>query len=876
MGRAKQIHGIISVYGSTASDAIAVSASGSNLVISENGAQNTFPLTSVSEIDINGQGGGDNVTIDFGNLPAEINVADSGSGNSLTVFGVPDAALNRITKTPGTITWTDGSATETVGYSGIDSLIVNANGNYANEVIDPGRNTIINGGRGRNTITITATTGSGVVINGGPGANSYIVDLGSLAGPVTVQNSNSTATNSLLVNGAAGDNSITAAGNQITSGTQTITDTASLANLTVTGGSGNNQLTVSSLTVPVQNVTLIGGGGTNTYTVNAGTVNVVAGTGVNVLNVTGGTVASITAPAGDTKPLVFAHGYSVLDNGTLSVPAKGVLANAVSANGQALTAVLAAGPAHGTVSIRADGSFTYTPAASFVGTDSFTYQAKGSDGTLSTAAPVTIQVTYRFSGFLAPLHPNMAYALGRTIPIKFQLADANGHLITSLGAVTSLQVAPVNASGSPGTPFNPTAAGNTGLRNDGSQYIFNWQTKGLAAGNYMILLSLSDGTTQVLSLSLSPSGAFQLTDGAASGYASSTANQVLYGTLTVAVQDDTGAGIDPNELARINDAMSYLNTTLGSFGVDLSWAAPCTAADVTIHFATSTPEGSASDGVLGFTTADNDVYLVTGWNFYTGADPTQGGAGQFDFQTLATHELAHTVGLGESSDPNSVMYEYLAPGTVRRTFTDSNLSLINTDADRFMKVEPAALQPLPSWAPAAEGDGGAGLALLPNGQPQTSSLLGPTVANPLAVPLTPDRVFFPSTEQPLPDRSGSILTGCSGNPVLIGGATDDLLIGGAGRDLLVGGMACHPTRGADGDPVVGADTTEADHHGEALHLLLAEWTAAKNVPGDRSVWSDDSPFRTDQLADGNATLDVLAGTWGQDWFSPGGGSSLLT
>jgi hypothetical protein len=34
------------------------------------------------------------------------------------------------------------------------------------------------------------------------------------------------------------------------------------------------------------------------------------------------------------------------------------------------------------------------------------------------------------------------------------------------------------------------------------------------------------------------------------------------------------------------------------------------------------------------------------------------------------------------------MYEYLTPGTVRRTFTDSNLSLIGTDADRFMKAAP--------------------------------------------------------------------------------------------------------------------------------------------------------------------------------------------
>jgi hypothetical protein len=150
--------------------------------------------------------------------------------------------------------------------------------------------------------------------------------------------------------------------------------------------------------------------------VNAGTVNVVAGTGVNVLNVTGGTVASITAPAGDTQPLVFAHSYTVLNNGKLSVPANGVLASSVSANGQPLTAVLASGPAHGTVSLNADGSFTYTPAANYVGSDSFPYQAKGSDGTLSTAAPVTIQVLYHFSGFLPPLSQGLAYAVNRTKP----------------------------------------------------------------------------------------------------------------------------------------------------------------------------------------------------------------------------------------------------------------------------------------------------------------------------------------------------------------------------------------------------------------------------------------------------------------------------
>ena len=60
--------------------------------------------------------------------------------------------------------------------------------------------------------------------------------------------------------------------------------------------------------------------------------------------------------------------------------------------GTTLTATLDAGPANGTVTLAANGSFTYTPAANFSGTDSFTYTA--SDGTaVSNVATVTITVT---------------------------------------------------------------------------------------------------------------------------------------------------------------------------------------------------------------------------------------------------------------------------------------------------------------------------------------------------------------------------------------------------------------------------------------------------------------------------------------------------
>src|SRR4029453_10498048 len=49
-------------------------------------------------------------------------------------------------------------------------------------------------------------------------------------------------------------------------------------------------------------------------------------------------------------------------------------------------------PSHGTVTVNADGSFTYTPAAGFGGDDSFTYKAHSSLGPDSASATVSIHV----------------------------------------------------------------------------------------------------------------------------------------------------------------------------------------------------------------------------------------------------------------------------------------------------------------------------------------------------------------------------------------------------------------------------------------------------------------------------------------------------
>lgn len=97
------------------------------------------------------------------------------------------------------------------------------------------------------------------------------------------------------------------------------------------------------------------------------------------------TVAISVTPVNDA-PTATADSFSALENMTLNIRAPGVLANDADVDGDALTAVKVSGPAHGVVVLAADGSFSYTPATGYVGTDGFSYRA--SDGSATSAARV--------------------------------------------------------------------------------------------------------------------------------------------------------------------------------------------------------------------------------------------------------------------------------------------------------------------------------------------------------------------------------------------------------------------------------------------------------------------------------------------------------
>ena len=117
-------------------------------------------------------------------------------------------------------------------------------------------------------------------------------------------------------------------------------------------------------------------------------------------NTTSTAVLTVTINGADDAPIAVNQGsaaspaYSAFDAVALNVAAAGVKTGATDVDNTfaSLTAVKDTNPAHGSVTVNSDGSFTYTATAGYFGNDSFNYHI--SDGTLSSnSATAFINVT---------------------------------------------------------------------------------------------------------------------------------------------------------------------------------------------------------------------------------------------------------------------------------------------------------------------------------------------------------------------------------------------------------------------------------------------------------------------------------------------------
>lgn len=93
----------------------------------------------------------------------------------------------------------------------------------------------------------------------------------------------------------------------------------------------------------------------------------------------------------NVAPVAMDDAFPVAEDTSLNAPAPDVLGNDSDGTSDLLTAVLNTGVSNGTLTLNANGSFTYMPATDFQGTDSFSYRAN--DGTVNSTNLATVAIT---------------------------------------------------------------------------------------------------------------------------------------------------------------------------------------------------------------------------------------------------------------------------------------------------------------------------------------------------------------------------------------------------------------------------------------------------------------------------------------------------
>jgi hypothetical protein len=149
--------------------------------------------------------------------------------------------------------------------------------------------------------------------------------------------------------------------------------------------------------------------------------------------------------------------------------------------------------------------------AAAVGLNTFVVSATDIAGNV-TQVTNTYTVAYSFLGFFTPLAaagtpsaPTVSgsFNLGKVLPLKWELDDANGTPVVDLSSLSLLQAIRNPACAGPPPSgsatlllYNPTsgAAGNSTFRvsSSGTQYIFNWDTSSVSAGCYNLVAQTKD------------------------------------------------------------------------------------------------------------------------------------------------------------------------------------------------------------------------------------------------------------------------------------------------------------------------------------------------------------------------------------------------
>lgn len=140
------------------------------------------------------------------------------------------------------------------------------------------------------------------------------------------------------------------------------------------------------------------------------------------------------------------------------------------------------------------------------GTYTLTFNASDKAGN-ETVKTITYSVNYDYSGVLKPVNNDgsSVFKAKSTIPVKFQLKDADGNYVGN--AAAELYIADMS-NGIAGAEFMAVSDFTDESKNlfrydsQDNQYIFNLNTKKLASGTYELRIKLDDGTTKIATIVL--------------------------------------------------------------------------------------------------------------------------------------------------------------------------------------------------------------------------------------------------------------------------------------------------------------------------------------------------------------------------------------
>jgi subtilisin-like proprotein convertase family protein len=166
------------------------------------------------------------------------------------------------------------------------------------------------------------------------------------------------------------------------------------------------------------------------------------------------TTATVSISVGNTPPTATDDTYKTT-RGTALTGAT-VLANDGDANGDALTALPASGPAHGTLALAPNGTFTYTPEAGFTGRDAFTYTA--SDGAESSA-PASATITVTEQPVTPPPSPPPALAPAKLQVLRAGVASGRLDVLAAITAKAAGKVRVTYRSAGATTAFDAAISG---------------------------------------------------------------------------------------------------------------------------------------------------------------------------------------------------------------------------------------------------------------------------------------------------------------------------------------------------------------------------------------------------------------------------------